>query len=127
MHIKDMIQFYFRHPITLEGFFVRDKITQSSTSDFPDILRLWQKKLHLSPINKTSWQGQNILKTVRSGATLLGIMKPFMTALSVRSMEMCHVGLSLVQPPAITDRAVVRPVVPAVASTLLKFISFGLA
>lgn len=115
------------HPITLEGFFVRDKITQSSTSDFPDILRLWQKKLHLSLINKTSWQGPNILRTFRSGATLLGIMKPFMTALSVRPMEMCHVGLSLVQPPAITDRAVVRPVVPAVASTLLKFFSFGLA
>lgn len=105
----------------MEGYFVRVKIMQSSTSEFPDILRLWQKELNLSPINKTSWQGHNTLRTVRSGATLLGSMKPFTTALSRRLMEICHVGLSLVQPPAITDRAVVRPVVPAVASTLLNF------
>lgn len=121
MHIKDMIEFYLVHLITIEGYFVRDKMMQSSTSEFPDILRLWQKKLNFSPINETSSQGQTIQRTVRSGATLLGIMKPFMTALSMRLMEICHMGLSLVQPPAITDRAVARPVVPAVASTLLNF------
>ena len=121
MHIKDTIEFYFVHLITMKGYFVRDKMMQSSTSEFPDTLRLYQKQLIFSPINKTSWQDQNIQRTVRSEATLLGIMKPFTTALSMRLMEICHVGLSLVQPPAITGRAVVRPVVPAVASTLLKF------
>lgn len=47
-------------------------------------------------------------------------MKPFMTALSVRLREIWCMGSSLVQPPAMTNGAVVIAVVTAVANALLN-------